>query len=198
VVADVTSVNDAERPSSVEDALELVRIEWDRVRRPDDQAPPVEIEDPRDAQTADMIGGRFLVAGRRGQGSSGVALAVLDDETGDDRELILKVARDDAAGRRLEAEAEVLSGLEHPRIVRYVETLELGGRRALLMSDAGKETLATRLVKEGQSTLEQLQRWGTDLLEAMAYLVDVKGVFHRTLSPQTLASRRTPSTGSLT
>ena len=54
------------------------------------------------------------------------------------------------------------------------------------MSDAGKETLATRLVKEGQSTLEQLQRWGTDLLEAMAYLVDVKGVFHRDIKPPNL------------
>ena len=148
---------------------------WDEVRRPDDQAPPVEIEDPLDAQTADMIEGRFLVVGRRGEGSSGIALAVLDDNSGDDKEVILKVARDDAAGRRLDVEAEVLGGLEHPRVVRLVETLELGGRRVLLMSDAGKETLATRLAKEGQSTLEQLQRWGTDLLEAMAYLVDVQG-----------------------
>ncbi|MEU8073070.1 BREX system serine/threonine kinase PglW [Micromonospora sp. NPDC049151] len=186
VVANLTSVDEAARPASVEDALELVRMAWDEVRRPDDQAPPVEIEDPLDAQTGDMIGGRFLVVGRRGEGSSGVALAVLDDQAGDDRELILKVARNDAAGRRLDVEADVLGGLEHPRVVRLVETLELGGRRVLLMSDAGKETLATRLVKEGQSTLEQLQRWGADLLEAMAYLIDVKGVFHRDIKPANL------------
>ncbi|WP_241482799.1 BREX system serine/threonine kinase PglW [Kocuria rosea] len=186
VVGELTAVDEAERPASVEDALGLVRMAWDEVRRPDDQAPPAEIADPLDAQTGDMIGGRFLVAGRRGEGSSGVALAVLDDEAGDDRELILKVARDDAAGRRLDIEAEVLGGLEHPRVVRLIETLELGGRSALLMSDAGKETLAARLIKEGQSTLEQLQRWGTDLLEAMAYLVDVKGVFHRDIKPANL------------
>lgn len=186
VVGDLTAVAEADRPASVEDALALFRMAWDEVRRPDEQAPPVEIEDPLDAQTADMISGRFLVEGRRGEGSSGVAFAVLDGDTPDDKELILKVARDDAAGRRLDIEAEVLAGLDHPRIVRFVEALELGGRRVLLMSDAGKETLATRLVKEGQSTLEQLQRWGTDLLEAMAYLVDVKGVFHRDIKPANL------------
>ena len=186
VIGELTAVNEAERPASVEDALDLVRLAWEEVRRPDDQAPRAVITDPLDAQSTDMIGERFLVEGRRGEGSSGVALAVLDDTTGDDRELILKVARDDAAGRRIDVEAQVLSGLEHPRIVRLREKLELGGRTALLMSDAGKETLATRLVKEGQSTLEQLQRWGTDLLEAMAYLVDAKGIFHRDIKPANL------------
>ncbi|QOT17924.1 BREX system serine/threonine kinase PglW [Paenarthrobacter sp. YJN-5] len=193
VVGDLTSVDEEARPASMEDALELIRIAWAEVRRPDDQAPPEEIADPLDAQTGDMIGERFLVAGRRGEGSSGIALAVLDDAAGDDREFILKVARDDAAGRRLDAEAEVLGGLEHPRVVRLVERLELGGRNVLLMSDAGKETLASRLVKEGQSTLEQLQRWGTDLLEAMAYLVDVKGVFHRDIKPANLGIAPDPA-----
>lgn len=186
VIGDLTAVDESERPASVEDALTFVRMAWDEVRRPDGEAPPEEVEDPLDAQTGDMIGSRFLVVGKRGEGSSGVALAVLDDDAGDDRELILKIARDDAAGRRLDVEAEVLAELEHPRVVRLVESLELGGRRVLLMSDAGKETLATRLAKEGQSTLEQLQRWGTDLLEAMSYLVDVEGVFHRDIKPANL------------
>lgn len=193
VVAELTSVDETARPSSLEDALELIRMAWDDVRRPDIQSPPDEIEDPLDAQTADMIEGRFLVAGRRGEGSSGVALAVLDDASGDDKEVILKIARDDAAGRRLDVEAEVLKGLDHPRVVRLAETLELGGRRVLLMSDAGKETLATRLAKEGQSTLEQLQRWGTDLLEAVAYLVDAQGVFHRDIKPANLGIAPDPA-----
>lgn len=186
IVGDLTSVDEEARPASMEDALELVRMAWAEVRRPDVDAPPEEIQDPLDAQSGDMIGERFLVAGRRGEGSSGIALAVLDDKINDDKEFILKVARDDAAGRRLNVEGEVLGGLDHPRVVRLVEKLELGGRNALLMSDAGKETLAARLAKEGQSTLEQLQRWGTDLLEAMAYLVDVKGIFHRDIKPANL------------
>lgn len=193
VVAELTRVDETARPSSLEDALDLLRLAWDEVRRPDTQGPPVEIEDPLDAQSADMIEGRFLVVGRRGEGSSGIALAVLDDNSGDDKEVILKIARDDAAGRRLDVEAEVLRGLEHPRVVRLAETLELGGRRVLLMSDAGKETLATRLAKEGQSTLEQLQRWGTDLLEAMAYLVDAQGVFHRDIKPANLGIAPDPA-----
>ncbi|MDQ0924560.1 serine/threonine protein kinase [Pseudarthrobacter sp. W1I19] len=193
VVAELTSVDETVRPSSLEDALELIRMAWDEARRPDTQAPPVEVKDPLDAQTADMIEGRFLVVNRRGEGSSGIALAVLDDNSGDDKEVILKIARDDAAGRRLDVEAAVLKDLEHPRVVRLTETLFLGGRRVLLMSDAGKETLATRLAKEGQSTLEQLQRWGTDLLEAMAYLVDAQGVFHRDIKPANLGIAPDPA-----
>lgn len=186
VVTVLTSVGEAERPESVADSLELMRFAWDEVRRPDDSAPRVEVEDPIDAQTGDMIEGRFLVTGRRGEGSSGVALAVLDDHTRDDKEVILKIARDDAAGRRLKAEGEVLTGLDHPSVVRLVESLDLGGRHVLVMTDAGKETLATRLVKEGQATLDHLQRWGTDLLEAMAYVGDVKGIFHRDIKPANL------------
>ena len=186
VVASLTAVVEAERPASVEDALDALRTAWHEVRHPDDDAVRAEVEDPLDAQSGDMIGARFLVAGKRGEGSSGVALAVLDDARDDDRELVVKIARDDAAGRRLDTEAEVLAGLDHPRVVRLIESLDLGGRRALLMSDAGKETLATRLVKEGQSTLEQLQVWGTDLLEAMTYLLDVRGVFHRDIKPANL------------
>lgn len=186
VIGDLTAVDESARPASVEDALAFVRFAWDDVRRPDTEESPEEVEDPLEAQTGDMIGSRFLVTGKRGEGSSGVAVAVLDDDAGEDREFILKIARDDAAGRRLDVEAEVLAGLEHPRVVRLVESLELGDRRVLLMSDAGKETLATRLAKEGQSTLEQLQRWGTDLLEAMAYLLDVEGVFHRDIKPANL------------
>lgn len=194
VVAATTAVTESQRPASVEDALELFRLAWDDVRRPNEQATPDEVEDPLEAQTGDMIEGRFLVAGKRGEGSSGVALAVLDDTSSDDKELVLKVARNDAAGQRLDIEADVLKGLNHPRIVRLLDTLELGGRKALLMSDAGKETLATRLAKEGQSTLEQLQRWGTDLLDAMAYLVDTKGVFHRDIKPANLGIAPDPGT----
>lgn len=193
VVASLTAVTESERPESVEDGLTLLRLAWDDVRRPDEEAPPDEVEDPLDAKTGDMIGSRFLVAGRRGEGSSGVALAVIDDDADDDREYVLKIARDEAATHRLDVEAEVLAGLEHPRIVRLVEPLTLGGRRVLLMSDAGKETLATRLAKEGQATLEQLQRWGTDLLEATAYLVDVEGVFHRDLKPANLGIAPDPA-----
>ena len=186
LVAAMTAVVEAERPASVEDALELFRLAWDDVRRPDETAPPEQIEDPLDARKGDSLGERFIVTARRGEGSSGVALAVQDVDSGDDKEVILKVARNDAASKRLDIEADVLAGIDHPRIVKLLDRVEVGGRRALLMSDAGKETLATRLTKEGQSTLEQLQRWGTDLLEAMAYLVDGMGVFHRDIKPANL------------
>lgn len=186
IVSDLTVIEETERPASIEDALLMVRMAWDEVRASDKDAPRVEVADPLDAQSGDMVGPRFLVTSKRGEGSSGVALAVLDDDDANNREYVLKIARDEAAGRRLASEAEVLAGLDHPRVVRLLETVELGGRPALLMSDAGKETLSTKLAKEGQLTLEQLQRWGSDLLGAMAYVVDVKGLFHRDIKPANL------------
>src|SRR5699024_4464650 len=70
--------------------------------------------------------------------------------------------------------------------------LELAGRTALLLSDAGVETLATRLAKEGRSTLGQLERFGSELLEAMAFLYE-KGIVHRDVKPANLGVREDPS-----
>jgi len=187
VIAMATSVAEAERPETIEELLDLLRTEWDKVRRPEMDAEPTAVSDPVEAQAGDALADRFLVTARRGEGSSGVALAVNDLEGDDpDREVILKVARTAAADRRLAAEADVLRALDHKRIVRLLEgPLDANGRHALLLTDAGKETLATRLSKEGRATLGQLQQFGGDLLEAMAHL-ETKGVFHRDVKPANL------------
>jgi len=186
-VAMATSVAEAERPETIGQLLDLLRSEWDVVRRPEQDAEPTAVSDPLEAQAGDAIGDRFLVTTRRGEGSSGIALAVNDLESDDpDREAVLKVARTPSANRRLAAEAEILRALDHKRIVRLIEgPLDVDGRHALLLTDAGKETLATRLAKEGRATLGQLQQFGGDLLEAMAYL-EGKGVFHRDIKPANL------------
>ena len=193
-----TSVVESDRPATIDEVLGLVRDAWDEVRRQAVDEIRTPVVDPLDAQTADMIADRFLVSRRRGEGSSGVALAVLDDTVGDaagrDRELILKVARTDVAARALDNEAQILKGLDHKRVVRLLEgPLDLDGRRGLLLSDAGPETLAARLTTEGRATLGQLERFGSELLEAMSYL-DGKGVFHRDIKPANLGIREDPGT----
>lgn len=195
VVAMATSVAEAERPETIEEVLDLLRAEWDKVRRPESDAEPTPVSDPLEAQAGDAVADRFLVTARRGEGSSGLALAVNDLEGGDpDREVILKVARSDAADRRLAEEADILRALDHRRIVRLLEgPLDVDGRHALLLTDAGKESLATRLSKEGRATLGQLQQFGGDLLEAMAYL-ETKGVFHRDVKPANLGIIPDPGT----
>ncbi|MEU4450203.1 BREX system serine/threonine kinase PglW [Nocardioides sp. NPDC023903] len=185
VVALATAVSESDRPETISEAVDLFRIGWKDVRQPD-EAEPTKAEDPLDGQAGDIVADRFIVVSRRGEGSSGIALAVNDCDSGDEREVILKIARSAGADRRLAAEADVLRALDHKRIVKLIDgPIDVDGRQALLMTDAGPETLATRLAKEGRSTIGQLQQFGSDLLEAMVYM-EGKGVFHRDIKPANL------------
>ena len=195
VIALITSATETDRPSTMAEVLDFLDTAWEEVRKSDEVEAPTDVEDPLDAQSGDAIADRFLVLGRRGEGSSGVAFAVNDTDAADsEREVILKIGRNPSADKRLKAEAEVLRALDHKRIVRLIDgPIELAERRALLLSDAGKETLAVRLAKEGRSTLGQLQQFGGDLLDAMAYL-ETKGFFHRDIKPANLGIIPDPGT----
>nr|BFF06752.1 hypothetical protein GCM10023233_17210 [Brevibacterium otitidis] len=104
---------------------------------------------------------------------------------------MLKVAIDDAAASRLADEAEVLERLDHPRLVKLLEgPLTLGGRKALLLESAGAQTLSEVLRERTRLSLDLLERYGTDLLEALAAL-DKAGVDHRDIKPANLGVRTT-------
>ncbi|WP_277210614.1 BREX system serine/threonine kinase PglW [Isoptericola croceus] len=196
VVLAATARWDVDRLSTVEDVLELLSRRWLTVRTEEPDAPRREVIDPLDADEDADLDDRFLVMSRRGEGSSGLALGVKDIEADDpDRELILKVARNQAATERLAAEVRALAQLDHRRVVRLVEPelLEVGGRAAILMTDAGTETLATRLAKEGRATVEQLERYGGQLLEAMVHVESTVG-FHRDVKPANLGIIPDPGT----
>jgi serine/threonine protein kinase len=192
VVLHATREVESERTASVDAFLAGLDKAYDNDTAPgvDHPAAPA---DPLDATPGQLIGDRFEVLSRRGSGSTGTALEVRDYERAREGD-ILKLARDDRAGQRLDAEAEVLAKLDHPRVVRLLQgPLDVDGRRALLLSDAGTETLAARISTEGRATLEQLERYGRDLLEAIAYL-DSRGVFHRDIKPANLGISPDPGT----
>lgn len=195
VIAMATRAVESHRLSTIEEVLDLLRLASDDLRRGEEAEEPTPVDDPVDAQKDDIVADRFIVTSRRGEGSSGVALAVHDADSEDPgRELVLKVARTESAGRRLSLEADVLRALDHRRVVRLVAgPLDVGGRRALLLSDAGRETLATRLSKEGRATVGQLEQYGSQLLEAMIYL-ESQGVFHRDIKPANLGITPDPGT----
>ena len=72
---------------------------------------------------------------------------------------------------RIAGEAGVLAGLNDPRLVRLVEgSVEVGGRKALVLESAGEETLGEVLRSWERLSLDLLERWGTDLLEALVSL----------------------------
>lgn len=148
-----------------------------------------EATDPLEAQPGEILDGRFRLERRLGAGSTAVGLLVTDlsvDGGGPEAERVLKVAQHDAAAARLVGEAEVLTGLSGPRLVRMIEgPIEVGTRPALLLANAGSETLGDVLEARTRLSLDLLERWGTDLLEALVAL-DRAGVTHRDIKPANL------------
>ena len=109
-------------------------------------------------------------------------------------QLVLKIARRPEYNDRILAEHATLDALRHPRIVAPEKnTLSIQGLAGFLMERAGVETLAQRLTREGRLSLDLLQRFGEDLLEALQFLEE-QGVTTATSSPTTSASRNTART----
>ena len=158
------------------DDLDLVE---DELTTPDPEA----TIDPSIATTNDRLEGGFTVVKRMGRGSSSDALLVRRD--GSEEEVILKVACDIAHNDRLVAEGEVLARLHHHNIVAHRETLTVAGRTALLLKSAGPKNLAEKLKEEGRLSLDMLQRFGEELIEAVNYL-EAEGVAHRDIKPENI------------
>jgi serine/threonine protein kinase len=154
--------------------------------------PAEDVVDPLEAVPGAVIDGRFRLERRLGAGSTAVGLLVTDLSVGDsgpDATRVLKVAVDDAAAGRIADEAGVLAGLNDPRLVRLVEgPVEVGGRQALVLESAGEETLGDVLRSRERLSLDLLERWGTDLMEALVAL-DRAGVDHRDVKPANLGVR---------
>lgn len=167
------------RYDMVQDFLDdLDRVE-DELTTPD---PEVTV-DPSVASAGDRLDGGFTVIKRLGRGSSSDVLLVRRD--GSIEEYVLKVASDVAHNDRLAAEGEVLARLRHQNIVAHRETLTVAGRTAQLLKSAGSRTLAQMLKEEGRLSLDLLQRFGEELIEAVNYL-EAEGVAHRDIKPENI------------
>jgi len=189
-----TLVLEATRPS-VSDRMPDVRTFLERLADAERAltATDDEVSDPLDATPGAILGGgRFELRRRLGSGSTAVGLLVTDlaaGQDGTDTVRVLKVAIDDAAAARLAGEADVLRELDDPRLVRIVDgPIDVGPRTALLLESAGEQTLADLLRGRSRVSLDLLERWGTDLLEALVAL-DRAGVDHRDIKPSNLGIR---------
>ncbi len=126
--------------------------------------------DPLDAPPEAILDGRFRLIRRLGQGSTALGLLVQDQLADGDGVCVLKVALDEGAASRLDDEAEVLRRFDNPRIVKVLDALVVGGRRALLLESAGPETLTDVLRTRTRLSIDLLDRFGTDLLDALVTL----------------------------
>lgn len=142
--------------------------------------------DPLEARPGtELANGRFVYQRKLGAGSTAVGILVRDNQVGG-AERLLKVARDPDAAERLRAEAQVLGRFEDDdRIVTLHGVEDVGGRTALILRYAGRTTLAEELNNRERLSIDVLQRWGTDLLTALAAL-ERNGVTHRDIKPSNL------------
>jgi serine/threonine protein kinase len=144
---------------------------------------PAEI-DPLLAEVGAELEGGFRVVRRLGRGSTALALLVERDG----KQAVLKVSLDPEKDARLRAEAATLTVLgQHPGIVQLLhpEPLVVGGRLAILLSYAGKRSLAQELRERGRLQPEWLHDWGADLLDIVDHL-ERTGVAHRDIKPDNL------------
>lgn len=167
------------RYDTVQGFLDDLETVEDELTAPD----PETTVDPGIAGAGERLEGGFTVIKRMGKGSSSDVLLVKRD--GSEEESILKVALDVSRNDRLLAEGEVLARLHHQNIIAHRETLTVSGRTALLLKSAGAKTLAEKLKDEGRLSLDMLQRFGEELIEAVNYL-EAEGVAHRDIKPENI------------
>jgi serine/threonine protein kinase len=179
LIKDATCPDVAARTASAKEFLaNLDRVE-DELTAPD----PEKTVDPALATQGDRLEGGFSVIKRVGRGStSDVLLVRLDDSH---EELILKVASKPAHNERLTTEGEVLAKLQHQNIVAHRRTLQVAGRTALLLKNAGEKTLASELQEVGRLSLDMLQRFGEELIQVVNYLEN-EGIAHRDIKPENI------------
>src|SRR5262245_5643311 len=100
-------------------------------------------------RAGDVIGGRFTIERVAGEGGMGTGRRAHDAVTGAPVALKLRQGTDPARMHRFAREARVLSELDHPGIVRYVDYGSTpAGEPYLAMEWLDGEDLSRRLARE--------------------------------------------------
>lgn len=173
---------DGRTPSVTQFARDLDDVE-EELTAPD--LADEEVTDPTRASAGDELCG-YRVRTRLGRGGTAVAYLVDD---GDDLR-VLKVAASPDRNDRIREEGDVLDRVRDPGIVRiHRRDLMVRGHAAIVIDQAGEQTLAAKLRADGPAGLELLERWGDDLLGAVASLEE-QGIAHRDIKPQNIGIRR--------
>lgn len=177
LIQSATDPNPADRPADVREFLRLLDEVEDDLTTPE---PELGVK-PADAKAGDQLTGGFEVKRRLGSGSTCHALSVeLDGQKG-----VLKVAKDPSFNERLRLEAATLKDLHHPNIVKCLGLYEIDGLTAIFIEQAGEQTMAQRLRKEGPLSLDLLERFGDELIGTLVHL-EREGINHRDIKPENI------------
>jgi serine/threonine-protein kinase len=139
--------------------------------------------------TGTVLGGRYELEEKLGQGGMGVVWAATDVKTGEDVAVkLLASAGDDAKAlelrHRLRREARAATTVVHPRLCRILDVLDLeDGSPALVMERLRGESLASRLERVGKLDLGTFSALFVEVLEGVS-AVHAQGIVHRDLKPE--------------
>lgn len=186
-VTRMVEIRPTDRFPSLANAITAVR----EAREPGARSFPgisVDRKAPLDADSLDRntrVGTDYEIASRLGEGGMAVVYAARHLVSG--RTRALKISRaDDAAEEALRGEYQVLSGLDHPNIVRVIDlTKMVEGRLTLIMERVGGETLRQWLAAHPAAEPSAQRRLAEDMLAGLDYL-EQKGVTHKDLKPENL------------
>ena len=140
---------------------------------------------PRRMQPGNVIAERFEIGKLVGAGAMGAVFRARDRETGED--VAVKVMLD-VAGRseaRFEREAQVLAGMNHPHVVRYVAHGVSARDEAYLVMEWIEGEDLSRLLSRGRLRVEACVALGARVASALAE-AHARGVIHRDLKPSNL------------
>ncbi len=186
-VAKMVELRPTDRYPSLAEAIEAVRVGRDPSPRVQGVIPNVG-RVPLDAdnlQSGTRIGTDYEIVTRLGQGGMAVVYAARHLVSG--RTRALKIARtDDAAEEALRGEYQVLTGLDHPNVVRVIDlTKMVEGRLTLVMDRVGGVNLRQWLAQHPTPEPTAQRRLAEDLIAGLDYL-EQKAVTHKDLKPDNL------------
>jgi serine/threonine protein kinase len=186
-VAKMVELRATDRYASLAEAIEAVRVGRDPSPRVQALMSNVG-RAPLDAdnlQPGTRIGSDYEIVTRLGQGGMAVVYAARHLVSG--RTRALKIARsEDAAEEALRGEYQVLTGLDHPNVVRVIDlTKMVEGRLTLVMERVSGMNLRQWLAQNLAPEPTAQRRLAEDLIAGLDYL-EQKSVTHKDLKPDNL------------
>ncbi len=136
---------------------------------------------------ATAVAGRYTIG--RELGAGGMATVYLARDLKHDRDVAIKVLRDDYAAsvgaERFLAEIKTTAGLTHPHILPLHDSGEAEGYLYYVMPYVDGETLRERLDREHRLPIDEAVRIAREVADGLAY-AHGHGVVHRDIKPENI------------